>query len=574
MRCKLVAINGRYSHSSLALFHLRNELEAHCASCITEIIQFTIRDPYYELLLHLSEGNPDAIFFSAAIWNSERVADLVKDLRALLPNCMLVVGGPQATVLAGLLATHACTVVRGAVEAVEERFYQDLQKRTLQPLYGRSFFHLPDKEERFRSPYRREDFTTHLQNRNIYYESSRGCPFSCTYCLSSTEKGVVHKSLALVEQELDQIMVHAPKVLRFVDRTFNDMPKRALAIWRLLLSYDSKTLFHFEIAPDRINEEMFAFLAEVQPGRFQFEIGIQSTNEETLAAIKRKIDPEVAKDTVSRLAAMDTIHLHADLILGLPYETKESYLHSFMDVFAMGPHYIQMGLLKILPDTAIGVDAAQFDYVYCRKPPYSVLANCWLDASSLQSLYWFSECVEKFCNNRYFPSIWLYLRTTKEEMAIFFQQLLQVALKERLFQLAPTQHFLCSLLTEVFTGRDDEGLARELLIFDWFRCGQKNLPPFLSEATLEKPTLRDELYERLPMDIDGLYCKKTRNRFFKQTIFHVFSVQSLQLLSLAESDGKCVAFLQSREESLGRLQKVVVLPGRIESTLNTTKGLC
>ena len=187
MHIKLVAINGRFTHSALALFHLRNELEGYCPDVTTEILQFTIRDPGYELLLRLSHGSPDAIFFSAAIWNSDQVEALIVDLHSLLPSTLLVVGGPQAEVVASNLGPGFCTVVRGAIEAVEKHFYSDLQSGSLQPLYGRSFFHIADRNKKFVSPYREEDFTSHLKNRNIYYESSRGCPFSCSYCLSSAE---------------------------------------------------------------------------------------------------------------------------------------------------------------------------------------------------------------------------------------------------------------------------------------------------------------------------------------------------------------------------------------------------
>lgn len=560
MRIKLVAINGRYTHSSLALFHVRNELEAHCPHVDTEIVQLTIRDPYYEVVLRLSDSAPDAIFFSAAVWNSDRVEELIVDLHALMPSCMLVVGGPQAEVVAANVGQGICTMVSGAIEAVEDSFYTDLLHGTLQKGYGRSFFHLQDKREKFLSPYRESDFSTHLQNRNIYYESSRGCPFSCSYCLSSAENGTVHKDLEQVRLELDQIMAHTPKVLRFVDRTFNDRPERALALWKLVLSYKANTLFHFEIAPDRISEEMFQFLATVPPGRFQFEIGVQSTHEPTLDAINRRIDPDVAHGTVSRLAAADNIHLHVDLILGLPYESKDSYLKSFADLFTMGSHYIQMGLLKILPHTPISREASSFGYRYCHRPPYSVLANKWLGADTLQELYWFSECVEKFYNNRYFPTLWNYLRTNKEDLRLFFEHVLRLALEEQLFQLAATQQFLCSILVRAIGGREDEALLRELLVYDWFRCGQKNLPPCLAGDGEDKRSLRDRLYRQLPDDLAGVYSKKERNRFFKQTVLYQFSARALQEAGFASNEGACLAFLLQREASLMRLQKTVLLP--------------
>ncbi|MEA3468911.1 MAG: DUF4080 domain-containing protein [Thermodesulfobacteriota bacterium] len=558
MHIKLVAINGRFTHSSLALFHVRNELESHCPELSNEILQLTVRDPYYEVLARLSRNTPDAIFFSASVWNSDKVEELIVDLNALLPSCLLVVGGPQAEVVGHNVGKNACTVVRGAVEAVEKNFYSDLQAKSLHPHYGRSFFHV--KNVRFVSPYREEDFETHLKNRNIYYESSRGCPFSCTYCLSSAENGIVHKDPVQVQRELDQIMAHDTRVLRFVDRTFNDLPGRALALWKLVLEYESDTLFHFEIAPDRISEEMFAFLATVPPGRFQFEIGIQSTHEPTLAAIKRRIDPDVARVTLSRLASLNNIHLHADLILGLPHETEASYLKSFADVFAMGPHYIQMGLLKLLPDTAISRDAAEYEYRFCSRPPYSVLANKWLDAESLQKLYWFSECVEKFYNNRYFPSLWDYLRRHKEDISSVFTILLALAHEHRLFQLAATQELLCSLLMKALSNREDASVIRELFVYDWLSCGHRNLPSCLEVDGESGRELKDRLYRDLAMDIPGLYSKTERNRFFKQTVFYQFSAECLVELGFATGEPSCIAFLRQRDKSLMRLQKVALLP--------------
>ncbi len=564
MHIKLVAINGRFTHSALALFHLRNELEEYCSDVTTEILQFTIRDPGYELLLRLGHGNPDAIFFSAAIWNSDQMETLIVDLHSLLPSTLLVVGGPQAEVVASNLGPGFCTVVRGAIEAVEECFYSDLQGGSLRPLYGRSFFHIADRDKKFVSPYREEDFLSHLKNRNVYYESSRGCPFSCSYCLSSAENGMVHKDLAQVRSELDQIMAHAPRVLRFVDRTFNDLPARALAVWQLVLEYDAETLFHFEIAPDRISEEMFTFLATVPPGRFQFEIGIQSTHEQTLAAINRRIDPERASKTVSRLAALDTIHLHADLILGLPFETQKTFLQSFADIFAMGPHYIQMGLLKLLPDTSISRDAVRFSYRACSRPPYSVLANQWLAAEQLQELYWFSECVEKFCNNRYFPSLWGYLRRTGEDVILFFQKLLQVSHKEQLFQLAVTQEFLCRILTETLQERNDYPLLLQILIYDWLRCGHRTLPSCLEPDWKERErSVRDMLYAQLPGELPVLYVKSERSRFIKGSVFWKFPGDSLHCFAfqgnVQQEENVYLVFLKEREKSLFKWNKAVVL---------------
>jgi hypothetical protein len=560
MQIKIVALNARFTHSCLALFHVRNELEKNCLDVNTELCQLTINDSYYETLLRLSQGSPDYIFFSVAVWNSDRVEQLIRDLRECLPECRVVVGGPQAVIVGRNLSPFPCTVVSGDIEAVSAAFYRDLERRTLQPVYGGSFLQMPDRV--LLSPYREEDFSSHLRDRNIYYESSRGCPFSCTYCLSSAERGVYHKELIQVEQELAQILCHQPATLRFVDRTFNDRPERALAIWKFLLGVEAETLFHFEITPDRFTEEMFDFLETVPAGRFQFEIGVQSTHHQTLQAVGRTMDVRTALRNIKRLVALDSIHLHADLILGLPYETREDFGRSFAALFATGAHYLQMGLLKLLPGTAISRDAEAFSYRNCRQPPYPVLANQWLDHATLQELYWFCECVEKFVNNRYFPSFWNYLRRKEEDVFSFFQKLLPICLQENFFGLAATQDFMGQLLSQLVAGREDGALLLEILRYDWLRCGHRFLPLFLQVALPEEQpqAVKNVLYEQTATELTGLFDHGNRNQFFKKGFFLRFSGQCLKELGLRQDGEQAVIiFLPEREASLYRLQKIVVI---------------
>ncbi|MDP3479457.1 MAG: Mg-protoporphyrin IX monomethyl ester oxidative cyclase, partial [Desulfoprunum sp.] len=228
MHIKLIGLNARYTHSCLALFYVRNELEKHCPDAEIEILQGTINDGCYETLLRLTAGQPTAICFSAAIWNSDLVERLIVDLKKILPDCLLIVGGPQAGVIGDRLPLGFCTVVLGEIEAISADFYRDLQQGRLQDRYRGAFFKMPERHLDF--PFRDSDFDRHLSNRHIYYESSRGCPVSCTYCLSAAERDVYHKELPQVFAELDRILEHRPQVLRFVDRTFNDNPARALAI--------------------------------------------------------------------------------------------------------------------------------------------------------------------------------------------------------------------------------------------------------------------------------------------------------------------------------------------------------
>ncbi|BHH82588.1 B12-binding domain-containing radical SAM protein [Desulforhopalus sp. 52FAK] len=557
---KLVGINGRYTHSCLALFYLRNELEVHYQNCRTEIVQLTINDNYFESLLRLSSGDPKCIFFSAAIWNSELVEKLTRDLAVCLPNCRVIIGGPQASVIERQLDTLNCSVVLGAIEAVGEQFYTDLIAGKPAKKYEADYFKSADRT--FSYPYKDEDFSSHLDNRHIYYESSRGCMFGCSYCLSSVEKGVYHKPLDLVKKELREILSHSPKVVRFIDRTFNDLSGRALAIWEFLIAEGGETLFHFEMAPDRFTPEMFEFLEGIGRGRFQFEIGIQSTHPATLAAVNRSVDATIVHQTIEKLAQLGTIHLHVDLILGLPYETAETFANSFREVFAMGANYIQMGLLKILPDTPLCYSALEYTYKHSLIPPYSVLENRWMDHGTIQELYWFSECVEKFMNNRYFVLLWDYFRSNNEDIVIFFKSLLSLCKATHFFSFAATHELMCEKLIILLGGRADSSLIKELLRVDWLRCNHRFLPPCLvPDGNSEQPLdTKQSLMERLPDELEGFFTRKTRNKFFRKGYFLRISEKTAVEMGITiNSDQPVLCFLTDRDSSIHGYSKILVL---------------
>jgi radical SAM superfamily enzyme YgiQ (UPF0313 family) len=559
-KIKLVALNAKYIHSCLALFYIRNELKLHYPQAEVEILQLTINDNLYENLLRITLDQPFAVFFSAAIWNSDRIAQLTSDVRRCLPECRIVVGGPQAGVLREQLPENVCSMVIGEIEAVDTSFYRDLASGELAAKYTGSF--LKQKSKQLDYPFCDEDFQDQLRNRHIYYETSRGCPHSCTYCLSASERGLFHKDLAQVKKELGHILQFKPKVVRFVDRTFNDVPERALAIWEFLLGQEGDTLFHFEIAPDRFTEEMFTLLERVEHGRFQFEIGIQSTHNATLEAIRRWIDTSKVHAIIERLTALNTIHLHVDLILGLPFDTATSFAKSFSDVYAMGAHYIQMGLLKILPDTPICHGAEEYGYIHSSHTPYSIFANNWLSHNETTELYWFCECVEKFYNNRYFVSLWRYLRQQREMIFEFFQELLIQGQKIDFLHRSVTQELLCSILVDVCSRRKDKTLITELLRYDWMRCGFRTLPDCLAFGEGEEGPgeSKDILYQQLPDQMDDMYTHRSRNQFFKRSIFLRLSSEASSVLALGEdAQAMRITFLQERDSSLYQHNKVAVL---------------
>lgn len=550
LQFQLIGLNCRYSHSCLALFYVRHALEHNVSGARVAMEQLTINDPYYATLLRISSGEADVLFFSVYIWNAWYVSRLVHDLAAVNPGRPIILGGPQAPFIEEL--PSSCTVVAGEMEGVADQFYRDLEQGRLQQLYRAESGHP------FPFPYREEDFATLLRNRQVYYESSRGCPFRCSYCLSSVGRKVGRKDIGVVRQELARILAHEPRIIKFVDRTFNDNPERALEIWRFLAEQPGATRFHFEIAPDRFTEEMFAFLATVAPERFQFEIGVQSTDPEILAAVNRRMDVDIAAINISRLVRLDSIHLHVDLILGLPLETGESFRASFNRVFSLAPHYIQMGLLKVLPETPIRREVKAHGLVFCRRPPYEILATRWLDHRSVNQLYLLGECVEAFYNNRYFRTVWKYLNRRGEEPYPFFAGLLAVCEQRRFFELSHTQELLAAMLCTFAEQRPDQALLIDLLRYDWLRCGHRFLPSFLEATPLAK--LREGLRKTLPPSLDGCYDTRERGEFLKRGVFLELSAAAALHAGLEKRErSTIVCFLPEQTVGVLKHSRVVLL---------------
>jgi radical SAM superfamily enzyme YgiQ (UPF0313 family) len=557
----LISINCRYSHSCLALFYVRNALEQHLPEQRLVFSQFTINDPYYAALLRIggasaqSAQSAQAVFFSVYIWNHRFVRRLINDLARLRPNLPIILGGPQAPALGEL--PEQCTLFLGEIEGAPMEFYQDLKKGGLQPLYR------AERPQIFPSPYRREDFTGALKNRQLYYESSRGCPFSCSYCLSSESKGIRHKPVDLVREELTALIAAKPMIIKLVDRTFNDQPERALTLWQFLIERAEQVRFHFEIAPDRFTEPMFELLAAVPCDQFQFEIGIQSCHPRTLAAVNRTMDLDATCRNIRRLLALNTIHLHVDLILGLPCETEASFRDSFNQVFRLAPHYIQLGLLKVLPDTEIARRAEEFGLIFCSEPPYEILATRQLHHEQLSELYELCECTESFYNNRFFRSLWQYLVQTDEEPFAFFSELLRRCRQYNFFQLSRTHKLMIRILTDLVQNREDRELLLDLLCYDWLRCGFRTLPEYLTE--ISQAELRNRLRDALPQNMEGLFTYQTRVEFLKQAAFVELSQEAVQFLGLAAQEqntleGGLVALLPEQTDGVMKFNRAVALP--------------
>lgn len=527
MKIRLLAFNCRYTHSCLALFYVRNELEKNLPSCSTTLRQFTVNDPYYETLLRITGDQADALFFSAYIWNATYLNRLLTDIHRLKPELPLVLGGPQAPSLRETLSFNP-TVVHDEIEGITRNFYHDLEKGDLRSDYWGTPIDI------LTYPYKQEDFSSQLKNRNVYYESSRGCPFFCAYCLSSISRGVRTKEIDQVKEELLDILRHSPTIIRFVDRTFNADPERTLQIWQFLREHRSNgCTFHFEIAPDIFTEEMFQFLEGIEENLFQFEIGIQSTNPEILRAVNRKMDVAKSLATIKRLTKIGTIHLHVDLILGLPMENRESFGQSIRDVLKVEPHYVQMGLLKVLPNTAIFQKMAEYEITSCKEPPYQVMSTRWMDHDTLAQLYWLGECIESFYNKGYFKSFFSYCIKGERDIFLFFFRLAAFCRKRDFFSVAKTQPLMNDLLFSFMEFHENKTLLRECLLFDWLSCGHRYLPEIFMEDLKE---YKEFLWGNTAREIPGLYTERDRNLFFKRGTFFKFSAQFVSHCRLSESN--------------------------------------
>lgn len=551
MQIKLIGLNGRYTHSTLSIFYLRQALQRHLAAATITLHQYTINDNYFETLTRIADQHPDCICFSAYIWNAGRIAQLVVDLQQILPQAAIILGGPEAQAMVRQHGLINITLVKGEVEGLSAQFYDDLAQARLASAYEAA------PHPSFALPYRDRDFQHYLAHRHVYYESSRGCPYGCAYCLSAASQGVRHLEMAQVKDELGQIMAHQPHTVRFIDRTFNTLAARAMAIWEFLLRQPGQTCFHFEIAPERFTPEMYDFLAQVPPGRFQFEIGLQSTNPAALQAVNRQPETKEALATIQRLAAQNNIHIHADLILGLPQETARSFANGFNALFASQPHYIQMGLLKVLPATPLAQQKKELGLVHRPAPPYELLASQWLSHEQLSGLYWLGETVEKFYNCHFFKPLWHYLAQQNETGFTFFQQLMTSCQEFNLFKRAATEDLMSQILQHHATHRPDQQLIIEILQYCWLASGHKRMAQHLPTMDLKKN--RDHLFATLPAEWPGLYQRSKRNHFFRKTVFASFSANLMRLIGHQHKKGYLAFGQETKNNSTRRQVKIMVL---------------
>lgn len=414
IRVLLVSISAKNIHKPLAPWCLKAYCDFHNTQCEIEIAEFSINDNLNGMLGKIYTSAPDVLAFSCYIWNIEQVGKLANMAKKLMPNCVIVLGGPEVSFETPSNSfPYANYIVQGAGEVA---FYNLLE--ALQPGNAHQecaiITGFSEPFSSFPSPYTEEYFNSFtkskmagLANQLIYYESSRGCPFNCSYCLSSVSDALEYLPLERVKDDLALLVSKGASCIKFVDRTFNADKRRAKEILSYIYSLDTQCTFHFEAAGDLFDEELLELIARMPAARVQFEIGIQSTNKPTLDAVGRKTDIEKSLASIKRLASIGNCHIHVDLIAGLPHETIKTFFSAVDSCIYARPNMLQLGFLKLLKGSALRQNSAMLGYCYTDYPPYEALKSSDMSFHDIIILKGVEEVVDKFYNSgMYKNSIW------------------------------------------------------------------------------------------------------------------------------------------------------------------------
>ena len=434
MKILLAACNAKYIHSNLAVY----DLKAYSSDYDEHVIlrEYTINQPKDEILKDIYSSGADVVCFSCYIWNISFVRELIRDLVKILPKTAFWAGGPEVSYDAEKFLTEMPEMTGVMVGEGEKTFHDLLEfyidgKDSLEEISGIAYrtgdkiIHNGWRELMDLSaiPFVYEHLEK-FENRIIYYESSRGCPFSCSYCLSSIDKKLRFRNLELVKKELQFFLDHRVPQVKFVDRTFNCKHEHAMTIWKYILEHDNGvTNFHFEISADLLREEEMELMSQMRPGLIQLEIGVQSTNPETIRAIHRHMDLKKLEHCVNRVHSFRNIHQHLDLIAGLPYEDYDTFHQSFNDVYQMKPDQLQLGFLKVLKGSLMQKEAEVYGIVYKEKEPYEVLSTNWLTYGEVLKLKMVESMVEVYYNSGQFWHTLEYLVPFEKDAFTFYEKL-------------------------------------------------------------------------------------------------------------------------------------------------------
>ncbi len=539
MNIVLTAINAKYIHSNLAVYSLRAYAKAYKDEIM--IAEYTINQQTDDILTDLYKKKPDVLCFSCYIWNLNYVEELVREIKKIFPQLPIWLGGPEVSydakdVLSRLPELTGVMFGEGEETFLELTEFYHGEKSSLAEIKGIAY--RTEQGEICENAWRKTiDLSTvpfvyhdmaNFKNKIIYYESSRGCPFSCSYCLSSIDKCLRFRDLELVKKELQFFIDEEVPQVKFVDRTFNCKHTHAMEIWRYLVEHDKGiTNFHFEVAADLLNEEELQLIETMRPGLIQLEIGVQSTNEKTIREIKRTMKFSEVARIVNRINQRGNVHQHLDLIAGLPYEGFESFKKSFDDVYRLHPEQLQLGFLKVLKGSYMEEMKESYGLVYKSRPPYEVLYTNWLSYEKVLTLKMVEEMVEVYYNSGQFTYT---LHRLEQEFDSPFELYLALGKYYENHELHLMSHARITryeILLDFIRSLEklDEDLYKELLTFDlYLRENVKNRPDFAGEYQVEKQELND-FYETEAQDHQYLngyegYDKRQLRKMTHMERFH------------------------------------------------------
>ena len=509
LKILLAACNAKYIHSNLAVYNLKSCSGEYSPNVV--IKEYTINQIQDDILKDIYLEQPDVICFSCYIWNISFVKELVPDLKKILPHVDFWAGGPEVSYDAVEFLKKNPAFFGVMVGEGEETFHElagyyiERKPENLKEIRGVAFHDetkVPDivhtgwRElmDLSKVPFAYSNLTE-FKNRIIYYESSRGCPFSCSYCLSSIDKKLRFRDIELVKKELQFFIDNKVPQVKFVDRTFNCKHDHAMAIWRYITEHDNGiTNFHFEISADLLREEELALMKTMRPGLIQLEIGVQSTNPQTIKAIRRTMDFEKLKGIVEQIHSFGNIHQHLDLIAGLPYEGYESFHKSFCDVYALRPEQFQLGFLKVLKGSHMMEMTGEYQILYKDREPYEVLSTAWLTYGEILGLKMVESMVEVYYNSGQFKHTLVFLEQYFEDPFRMYEALGRFYEKKGYSEISHSRMRRYEILME-FAGEQKEiplEVLSDVMLLDlYLRENLKSRPSFASD---QKP------YERLIWD--------------------------------------------------------------------------
>ena len=501
MRILLTAINSKFIHSNLAVRYLRNfTKDMDCESIIRE---FSINDREEKILEEIINEKPDVVAFSVYIWNVEMVTRLSNLIKNVDENIEILYGGPEVSFDSHKFLEN--NIGEYVIEGEGEKTYRDFilyklglkNVNEIKGLHYKKDGNVYSNEKRplmsmddLVFPY--EDYEN-LDNKIVYYEASRGCPFNCKYCLSSTSHGVRFLNIERVLKELQYFIDKRVRLVKFVDRTFNCNYKFSMAIWKFLIETDTETKFHFEISADILKEEEIKLLSKAPKGRFQFEVGVQTTNDKVLNNINRFVNFEDIKEKVDELMAIKNINQHLDLIAGLPGEDYDSFVNSFNDVYKIRPEEIQLGFLKLLKGSSMREEAEKYNMKFSPYPPYEILKTDCINYDELLKLKKVEAMVDKYYNSKKFNNIIRFFESKFDTPFEFYYSLGKFFHRKGYFNknIGNIEYYKVFLDFNNEVLKDNNDILNEILKFDYLIFNKKRgLPDFL-RSNIKKEDEKD-----------------------------------------------------------------------------------